>query len=354
MKEFNGIVRVGDDSNLMEAVEMPFSEVLKLPSFRGEGRGRKPIYNFICFTFGVNDYNYYEKGFIKICLESWKKRFPLSRYIFINVEDCFEVSLWSKFLCSKKLRSFATDSLRLYFTSLLDNCFYFDTDIYVLDDAKFPLKENEFIIDNTSGQGIWNKKRNNKRIKEWFNLYEDKILRIALDASFEKICTLSDVLIYGDYVEDKIKSISDKGLVVNLGVVTYTIVDKAILIIARPENDNACTCKIANGKHANWHPYFMIDNNIFWGCVSIIIEKWVASIFKSDKFYINTNSNRFYVKVENGVPIEISFKKREGYRISYSNRLFISWAKYYFSNGLYKNIKFVDDDIAIGRIFEQW
>jgi hypothetical protein len=76
--------------------------------------------------------------------------------------------------------------------------------------------------------------------------------------------------------------------------------------------------------------------------------------FKSDKFYINTNSNRFYVKVENGVPIEFSFKKREGYRISYSNRLFISWAKYYFSNGLYKNIKFVDDDIAIGRIFEQW
>ena len=333
MKEFNGVVRVGETADIEKAVEMPFSEVLKLPSFKGEGRGRKPIYNFICFAFGFGekDYKYYNKVFIKECMESWKRKFPLSRYIFINVEDCLELSLWTEI--SFSLISYPTDSLRLYFVSLLDNCFYLDADVYLSEDVKLPTKENDFVI-KYSGNCTWNKKRNNKNIQELFEYYENKLLnKLIHHDNFSKalVNDFADSVIFAsEYVKDKIKNI-DEDKVCHLEYICDFLEKKYILIL--------------NQKNKQV-PNFDFDGDLFWAVISIAFEKCMDY---SDKFLLYTNNNRFYVKLENNTPTGISFVKKDGYNISYSNRLFWDWVKHYINNGMYKNIKLEDEKFKIIR-----
>jgi hypothetical protein len=334
MKEFNGIVRVGETADIEKAVEMPFSEVLKLPSFKGEGRGRKPIYNFICFDSKYNRKSgFYEKEFIKICLESWKKRFPLSRYIFINVEDCFEVSLWSKE--TYEFKSYPTDSLRLYFTSLLDNCFYFDTDVYIGKEAKLPLSENEFIYIATGT--LWNKKRNNKKLECFFSHYEEKAKKLLqMKSHNEKYNFLNHNTDYDMYIDSgsykKIKNVYKSSNVF------IPIVHFACFVYCW-DIKYSYFLNIERNKRRNYPS--VIPNEAFWGMMIYCIEKRISNEkYVSDYFSIITNSNRFYVKVENGVPIGVSFDKKDGYNISYSNRLFWDWIRYYKNNELYKNIKF--------------
>ena len=330
MKEFNGIVRVGETADIEKAVEMPFSEVLKLPSFKGEGRGRKPIYNFICFAFGFgeNDYKYYKKVFIKECMESWKIRFPLSRYIFINVEDCLELSLWTKSFYKRKIKNYATDSIRIYFVSLLDNCFYLDTDVYVDKDANLYLNENEYVANGTTGTLTWNKKRNNKKYQEWFELYENEVFYDLKTPGYHPN-DYSDGIVYKRYGNRiKIKSIV---IADDIFHVNYNLVDRFFW-------ENNFSFKIFPDSFSHYIDTFRdveytLKKEKFWAVCSAYYEK-----FGDKTFIISliTNNNRFYVKLENGMPVGISFIKKDGYNISYSNRLFWDWAKYYIDNGKYK------------------
>ena len=339
MKEFNGIVRVGETADIEKAVEMPFSEVLKLPSFKGEGRGRKPIYNFICFDSERNRKNkYYKKLFIKECMESWKIRFPLSRYIFINVEDCFELSLWTKLTI--KAITYPTDSIRIYFVSVLDNCFYLDTDVYISKEAKLPLNENEFII-NATGTLAWNKKRNNKKYQEWFDLYENEAKRLpARNISYKTLIGKSDLDMYLKYMQEKIKCYFVYGNEEHYVMHCASVINTCGF-------NNARYLKFSR-KNENYYKLAVIPGECFWALLIYCVSR--NDINRGNPIYeyisLITNNNRFYVKLENGIVTGISFTKKDGYNISYSNRLFWDWVKHYINNGMYKNIKLEDVEIA--------
>ena len=184
---FNGIVRVVNDIEQT----MPFVSVLNLPStFLGE-----PFFNFILFEFeGDRERDYYNKPYIKECMESWKKRFPLSRFIYIKVEDCLDISNWTKY--TYRRRNYPTDSLRIYFTSLLDNCFYVDTDVFISEKAEIPTEKESFVYCHCSGTMTWNKKRNNRKFGEWFDWYEDVTKRKLEDSKVIHAWSTDDAIKY--------------------------------------------------------------------------------------------------------------------------------------------------------------
>ena len=107
------------------------------------------------------------------------------------------------------------------------------------------------------------------------------------------------------------------------------------------------------GKNEN---YSKVPTDTFWAFTSYCLNKLYClnNLIKKqtlcESIFLYTNNNRFYVKLENGVPVGISFTKKDGYNISYSNRLFWDWAKHYINNGMYKNIKLEEESFEITRV----
>lgn len=182
-------------------VEMEWEDCKNLPSTLCG----KPFYNIICFTFDSDkETHYYEKDYVKKCMASWKKVFPFSRLIYINVEKAAFISKWT--MKTLKRKNFPTDSLRLYFVGQLDNAFYIDTDVYLSEYCPLPLNKECFVVSDCSGTLLYNKKKNNKNLLSWFRWYEKTAETLRDDDDADKNCDCEVWRTYGKYLVPSIYS----------------------------------------------------------------------------------------------------------------------------------------------------
>lgn len=184
--------------------EMSFFDVMQLPT-------PKDGYNIILFTF-PDDGEYYSKPYINECISSWRRKLVWTRLIFIPVFESKKISKWTEVTYHRK--NFPTDSLRIAYTALLDRCLYIDTDVFFSTDFNVPFEKDCFVVSSCSGTFLWNKKRNNKKLLRWFNIYErvaveiEKIKdRCERDNAISDHGDLNMYLIYGSKL--KIETIND-------------------------------------------------------------------------------------------------------------------------------------------------
>lgn len=149
--------------------KMSFFDVMQLPT-------PEVCYNIILFVF-PDDNDYYNKPYINECISSWRRRLVWTRLIFIPVFESKKLSKWTEVTYHRK--NFPTDSLRILFTALLDRCLYIDTDVFFSSRLKVPFDKDCFVVSSCSGTFLWNKKRNNKKLLRWFNIYEKTAMEIA-------------------------------------------------------------------------------------------------------------------------------------------------------------------------------
>ena len=228
--------------------DMEWEEVRHLPTKIGS----RNFYNIICFTFD-NDNGYYEKDYVKRCMESWKIRFPFSRFIFINVDEVKKYSKWS--LVTYQRKNFPTDSLRLLFTSQLNNALYIDTDVFIRADADLPLDLPDFVYENCSGTMLWNKFANNKRMMLWFVWYEKVAKDIAEGrANIDDYCDCNAWAIYGKNLIPSFRT--NRNFVNHFSGIWPFMRDKQILTLDSKGETVACFC-----------------NDSWWAFMSYCIER---------------------------------------------------------------------------------
>lgn len=138
----------------------------------------------ISFYFGNNDEDYYNRYYIKKCRDTQNITGQLED-ININVNN-------KKYLKNTFLRTFynnthgltncfATDVIRLIEINNYDDCFYCDTDVYFTDTFKNDIREciskyDVFVVNHTTGTFLYNKHKNNPKIKKFINFYNSLLI----------------------------------------------------------------------------------------------------------------------------------------------------------------------------------
>jgi len=185
----------------------PLKNLLEMPSKTEDG---KNIYTFICFEF-PNDECYYSKKYVKKCMMSWSKKFGYIRIILIPIIQCINISEWTKKTYVR--RCYPTDSLRMLFISMFDNCIYVDTDCFIseeFDESVFD-KYDCFIANNCPGTMTWNKHKNNKKFIEYFDHYEELAKNIK-DPMEKYVNDNGDCTVFGDFGKNLITPVNITGV----------------------------------------------------------------------------------------------------------------------------------------------
>lgn len=124
---------------------------------------------FICFYYDIEDLNaYYQKSYIRECMQSWLNKMPGSKILYINVNPI--VSLWTDWTLGRK--NYPTDSLRLMYCALLKRCAYLDTDVYLNIPLNLAGLPKTFIVDCCSGTATYSV-GDKEGLKKWFLWYEE-------------------------------------------------------------------------------------------------------------------------------------------------------------------------------------
>ena len=151
-----------------------YSKIEDIPEFEG--------FTIILFDF-LDTPGYYRKKYINDCQNSWLRVLKNVRFLTILVNDeVMNLSKWSQ-RCNGN-HKFISDSLRVYFVNQFNNAIYLDTDVYLTSQFDItPLVFNNdcFIIDNCTGTFLYNKKKNNEVLEDFWNFYNEVL---SLEDSF--------------------------------------------------------------------------------------------------------------------------------------------------------------------------
>lgn len=142
--------------------------------------------NYIRFLTGEDDEAYYKRPYIEACFRELNKYFDLN-VIDVKLElsdEMINKSSWLNVLLKDQQQNGCTnwlgisDYYRLYTVNQYDNAFYCDTDILFRNSDLARLENsfstyNEFIIDSCTGNGVYNKYKNNKFYSDFMKCYDE-------------------------------------------------------------------------------------------------------------------------------------------------------------------------------------
>lgn len=163
-----------EDSTLGKRAEVLFGDAATLPKIVDD----KHVFNFLVFYY-PDQKEKLENGYIKECIDSWKRAFSKWRIIYVDVTKCLHLCNFTKICYETGKLDYATDPLRPLFIYFLNSGIYCDWDVYLADNASqtLPIKRPYFVgKDNknnlASGQFIWNQvARSNVNFLKWFWKY---------------------------------------------------------------------------------------------------------------------------------------------------------------------------------------
>lgn len=134
---------------------------------------------FIAFYYDEKELEtYYQLPYVRMCMDSWKKYYPESKILFIQMVPYLSEFSDATYYYGK--RNYPTDSQRVLYCSILRKAIYLDVDVFLPEKIK-EIEEDNFpracVINNCSGTGLYSNNYDLRALHDLYNWYESTAVK---------------------------------------------------------------------------------------------------------------------------------------------------------------------------------